>query len=126
MSNRPGISPLQITTSEYNKYSEDYNQYYDKENYNVHQTKCTLKLPSQSKSGYATALSERMEDAASQTTEGSSLDYDQFSRFEESPLLSNFLDHTGSTECQHINTVTQRCTYCKDCGIFMPMVYTCL
>lgn len=32
----------------------------------------------------------------------------------------------NSDQCPHQNTVTYRCKYCKDCGIFLPKVTLCL
>lgn len=122
MINPTDFSSFQICNSDFNKIPSDYQNYYDKENCNVHQDKLFERLPFQAKSSTMNPLSERMNDISTQSTKDSSPEYDQTSRLNDMFHALNNANQRYKKECQHINIITSRCSYCKDCGVFMPVV----
>jgi len=122
MLNPTDFSAFQACHSDFNKNPSDFQDYYDKENCNVHQPKPSERLPFQVKSSTMNPLSERMNDNSTQSTKDSSPEYDQSSRLNDMFHALNNANQRYTKECQHVNTVTWRCSYCKDCGVFLPMV----
>jgi len=122
MSNLADFSSLQITTSDFNKSSCNSYDYYDKENCNINLTRPTQRLPLQPKNISTSALSERTDVNSNRSTQDSPIDYERETRLNNSISPSNILEHPILSECQHINVITYRCKYCKDCGMFLPKV----
>ena len=130
MSTSADFPSFQYSATNYNKFSTQEGHddpFFDKENCNVYQPRTSQRLPFQPKNMNTNTLSERMEELSYQSTIDSSVDFDQISRFSEDfALPTNFLEPTGPKECLHTTTTTRRCTYCKECGIFLPRVIFCL
>lgn len=68
------------------------------------------------------SFTDRTDDLLSQSTNDSPSNSNHTSRLDDSLLSPTILKRVSSTECQHVNTITKRCTYCKECGLFLPTV----
>lgn len=68
------------------------------------------------------SFTDRTDDLLSQSTNDSPANSNHKSRLDDSLLSPTILKRVSSIDCQHVNTITKRCTYCKDCGLFLPTV----
>lgn len=119
------LSAFQASTH-YNKNNIDLDQYHiDKENCNVHQPRVAERHVLQPKNIHYNPLSEITDEISTQSTKESSPDYDQTSILGANIFQSfNNINQHIQKNCQHLNIMTQRCSYCKDCGSFLPKVYS--
>ena len=122
MSNSADFPSMQISFSDTTKYPNLDYHHYDKENCNVYQPKPANRVPFLTKPIGGT-LTERLEEILTQSTIDSPLDSDQLSKLGEALSSPILFQQSDNKECQHINIITQRCSFCKDCGVFLPKVY---